>query len=154
MKRSFDPAVLEMMDRPQPVSPELERDLARIRQFNRWFGSYRLILRFMRRWIEPGARFHERRTFLGRTAELELEVTAYEQDRRFDVKCVSGPVRFEILHLFEAVAGDTVLRVTAEAPIGGALRLAAAMAKRQAERQFRSDLARLKGLLERQGSDP
>ncbi|TML02821.1 MAG: hypothetical protein E6G36_10960 [Actinobacteria bacterium] len=105
-------------------------------------------------WIEPGARFRERRTFLGRTAELELEVTAYEQDRRFDVKCVSGPVRFEILHLFEAVAGDTVLRVTAEAPIGGALRLAAAMAKRQAERQFRSDLARLKGLLERQGSDP
>src|SRR6059058_3455649 len=70
-------------------------------------------------WIEPGKRFRERRSFLGRTASLELEVTAYEQDRRFDVKSVSGPVRFEILHLFEAVAGDTVLRVTAEAPIGG-----------------------------------
>ena len=55
MKRSFDPAVLEMMDRPQPVSPELERDLERIRQLNRWFGSHRLVLRFMRRWIEPGA---------------------------------------------------------------------------------------------------
>ena len=27
MKRSFDPAVPEMMDRPQPVSHELERDL-------------------------------------------------------------------------------------------------------------------------------
>jgi hypothetical protein len=54
MKRSFDPAVLEMMDRPQPVSPELERDLERIRQFNRWFGSYRLILSFVRRWIKPG----------------------------------------------------------------------------------------------------
>src|SRR6266545_5211439 len=56
MKRSFDPAVLEMMDRPQPVSPELERDLERIRQLNRWFGSHRLVLRFMRRWIEPGDR--------------------------------------------------------------------------------------------------
>ena len=56
MKRSFDPAVLEMMDRPQPVSPELERDLERIRQLNRWFGSYRLVLRFMRRWIKPGVR--------------------------------------------------------------------------------------------------
>src|SRR5439155_5929166 len=56
MKRSFDPAVLEMMDRPQPVSAELERDLERIRQLNRWFGSYRLILGFMRRWIKPGAR--------------------------------------------------------------------------------------------------
>jgi SAM-dependent methyltransferase len=53
MKRSFDPAVLEMMDRPQPVSAELERDLERIRQLNRWFGSYRLICHFVRRWIKP-----------------------------------------------------------------------------------------------------
>ena len=55
MKRSFDPAVLEMMDRPQPVSAELDRDLERLRQLNRWFGSYRLVLFFMRRWIKPGA---------------------------------------------------------------------------------------------------
>jgi 2-polyprenyl-3-methyl-5-hydroxy-6-metoxy-1,4-benzoquinol methylase len=54
MRRSFDPAVLEMMDRPQPVSAELERDLERIRQLNRWFGSYRLIGYFVRRWIKPG----------------------------------------------------------------------------------------------------
>src|SRR6266480_6199395 len=56
MKRNFDPAVLEMMDRPQPVSAELERDLKRIRQLNRWFGSYRLVLSFMRRWIIPRTR--------------------------------------------------------------------------------------------------
>ena len=56
MKRSFDPAVLEMMDRPQPVSPELERDLERLRQLNRWFGSHYLVLTLMRRWIMPGAR--------------------------------------------------------------------------------------------------
>jgi 2-polyprenyl-3-methyl-5-hydroxy-6-metoxy-1,4-benzoquinol methylase len=56
MKRTFDPAVLEMMDRPQPVSAELECDLQRIRQLNRWFGSYRLLLVFMRRWIKPGTR--------------------------------------------------------------------------------------------------
>ncbi len=56
MKRSFDPAILEMMDRPQPVSLELERDLERIRQLNRWFGSYRLVLSFMRRWIRPDER--------------------------------------------------------------------------------------------------
>jgi 2-polyprenyl-3-methyl-5-hydroxy-6-metoxy-1,4-benzoquinol methylase len=54
MKRHFDPAVLEMMDRPQPISAELERDLERIRQLNRWFGSYRLICHFVRRWIKPG----------------------------------------------------------------------------------------------------
>jgi len=53
MKRSFDPEVLEMMDRDQPVSAELECDLKRIRQLNRWFGSYRLVLDFVRDWIKP-----------------------------------------------------------------------------------------------------
>jgi hypothetical protein len=56
MKRRFDPAILEMMDRPQPVSVELERDLKRIRQMNRWFGSYHLILGFIRSWIRPADR--------------------------------------------------------------------------------------------------
>jgi 2-polyprenyl-3-methyl-5-hydroxy-6-metoxy-1,4-benzoquinol methylase len=53
MKRNFDPAVLEMMDRDQPPPAELERDLERIRQLNRWFGSYRLVLSFIRNWIKP-----------------------------------------------------------------------------------------------------
>src|ERR1051326_5337210 len=55
MQRSFYHSVLELMCRPQPVSPELRRDLERLRQLNRWFGSYRLISAFMRRWIMPGA---------------------------------------------------------------------------------------------------
>src|ERR1700739_4173506 len=45
-----------MMDRPQPISVELERDLHNIRQLNRWFGSHALILSFARRWIRPKAR--------------------------------------------------------------------------------------------------
>jgi len=53
MKRHFDPAVLEMMDRDQVPSPELERDLQRLRQLNCWFGSYHLVLSFIRRWIRP-----------------------------------------------------------------------------------------------------
>lgn len=44
------------MDRPQPVSAELERDLRNLRQLNRFFGSHRLIMRFLRRWLKPGAR--------------------------------------------------------------------------------------------------
>jgi 2-polyprenyl-3-methyl-5-hydroxy-6-metoxy-1,4-benzoquinol methylase len=56
MKRRFDPAVPELMDRPQPVSEELERDLHNLRQLNRFFGSYGLVLRFLREWIKPGGR--------------------------------------------------------------------------------------------------
>jgi 2-polyprenyl-3-methyl-5-hydroxy-6-metoxy-1,4-benzoquinol methylase len=54
LKRQFDPAQPELMDRPQPVSAELESDLRNLRQLNRYFGSYRLIEFFLRRWIKPG----------------------------------------------------------------------------------------------------
>lgn len=55
MKRSFNPAEPELMDRPQPVTPELASDLRNLRQLNRYFGSYRLIEHFLRRWIQPRA---------------------------------------------------------------------------------------------------
>lgn len=55
MKRSFDPAEPELMDRPQPVTPELVSDLRNLRQLNRHFGSYALIESFLRRWILPGS---------------------------------------------------------------------------------------------------
>jgi SAM-dependent methyltransferase len=54
--RKFDPATPELMDRPQPVSPELDADLHNLRQLNRYFGSYRLIQHFLRRWIRPRTR--------------------------------------------------------------------------------------------------
>lgn len=55
MKRQFDPAQPELMDRPQPVTAELVSDLRNLRQLNRYFGSYALIRHFFRRWIQPGA---------------------------------------------------------------------------------------------------
>ena len=55
MYRQFDPNTLELMDRPQSVSVELDRDLRNLRQLNRWFGSYSLISSFLGRWINPGA---------------------------------------------------------------------------------------------------
>src|SRR6185369_6688142 len=54
VKRRFDPAQPELMDRPQPVSVELERDLRNLCQLNRFFGSHRLIRKFLERWIKPG----------------------------------------------------------------------------------------------------
>ena len=56
MKRQFDPAAPELMDRPQPVSTELEIDLRNLRALNRWFGSYGLIENFLRNWIRHGDR--------------------------------------------------------------------------------------------------
>jgi len=104
-------------------------------------------------WIEEGKRFRERRTFMGRSADLELEVTAFEPDWRFDVEAVKAPVKFGIHHSFEAVDGGTLVRVHGGAKLSGALRFAGRMAKRQAEGQFRNDFARLKEVLERRDEE-
>ena len=55
--RDFDPATPELMDRPQPVSQELEVDLENLVGINRHFGSHRLIRWFLRRWFKPGASY-------------------------------------------------------------------------------------------------
>src|SRR5207248_11571366 len=44
------------MDQPQRVTRELERDLANLRSFNRWFGSYRLVRHFLQRWFRPNGK--------------------------------------------------------------------------------------------------
>ena len=53
MKRQFNPAFPEWMDRLQPVSSALERDLANLRSLNRWFGSHRIVRHFLARWLKP-----------------------------------------------------------------------------------------------------
>ncbi len=52
--REFDPAEPELMDRPQPVTQELEIDLANLVGINRHFGSHRLVRGFVRRWFRAG----------------------------------------------------------------------------------------------------
>ena len=54
MPREFDADEPEMMDRPQPVSAELERDLLNLVSLNRWFGSHRQLLHFLHRWWRSG----------------------------------------------------------------------------------------------------
>lgn len=44
------------MDRPQPVSAELKRDLYNLYQLNRFFGSHQLVRHFLRKWIKSGSR--------------------------------------------------------------------------------------------------
>ena len=52
MKRAFDKEQPELMDRPQPVTPELEKDLANLVSLNRYFGSHRLVRRFLAGWLQ------------------------------------------------------------------------------------------------------
>ena len=57
MSRKFDPTEPELMDRPQAVSLELERDLDNLVSLNKHFGSHRLLLSFAARWLQPGGTY-------------------------------------------------------------------------------------------------
>jgi SAM-dependent methyltransferase len=54
MKRRFDEQEPELMDRPQPVTPELRADLENLVSLNARFGSHRLVRRFVGAWLNPG----------------------------------------------------------------------------------------------------
>jgi SAM-dependent methyltransferase len=53
-QRQFAAADPELMDRPDASPAELEAALQSLRGLNRYFGSYRIVLRFVRRWIRRG----------------------------------------------------------------------------------------------------
>lgn len=55
VKRAFATDEPELMDLPQPITAELEKDLANLASLNRYFGSHRLIRHFLARWLKPGA---------------------------------------------------------------------------------------------------
>ena len=95
-----------------------------------------------------GARIHERRTFLGREVTSEVEVTAYEPDRRFALRSLAGPLPFEAVHVLEPRDGGTRLVFHGNAEPGRFFKLGGSMVRRAAERQFRTDFERLKGILE------
>ena len=54
MKRAFDPQTPELMDRPQPVTPELEAAMRDLASINGYFGSHRLVRQFLALWLNPG----------------------------------------------------------------------------------------------------
>ncbi|MBA2623829.1 MAG: methyltransferase domain-containing protein [Chthoniobacterales bacterium] len=56
MRRQFEDGEPELMDRAGASPAHLERALASLRGLNRYFGSYRIVEHFLRRWVKPGDR--------------------------------------------------------------------------------------------------
>lgn len=98
--------------------------------------------------MRVGARVMETRNFLGRRAESTLEVTEYVPGRKYSLRVVSGPLPFEVRHELSPEDGGTRLGWAAEADTSRFPKLAVRMMAGTAERQFKSDLDRLKLLLE------
>jgi uncharacterized protein YndB with AHSA1/START domain len=98
--------------------------------------------------MREGTRIKERRRLLGREAQTELEVTAYEPPRRLTLRSLSGPVRLTVDHELVEKDGGTLLRLVAEGQSSTFLKLAQPLLARTVEGELRSDFGRLKEILE------
>ena len=87
---------------------------------------------------------------MGRRVESTQEVVEYEPNSKYAIKSTSGPVASQDNYTFESVAGGTKLTRVAEAEVSGVFKLAEPLFARMMRRQFETNFANLKDLLEAQ----
>jgi len=98
--------------------------------------------------IGVGSQITDVRKFLGRDMDSKLEVTAYELNKKFSEKVVSGPLQFEIIETFEPSVTGTKVSLLAFGEPGGFFKLAEGMVQKQIQSQLEGDAQRLKKVLE------
>ena len=84
----------------------------------------------------------------GRQMERESVFTEYESNRKITQKSTSGPVPFEVQFRYEPVEGGTRVLIIAEARPTGLFKLAGPLLMRLRKRQFATDLANVKAMIE------
>jgi hypothetical protein len=85
---------------------------------------------------------------LGRRIDSVQEVTRYEPNSAFTIKAASGPLKTEDEFIFKPVAGDTKVTRVTRGEVGGFFRVAEPLVVRMIGRQFDTNFANLKDLLE------
>jgi carbon monoxide dehydrogenase subunit G len=101
-----------------------------------------------------GTRLREvRRGPFGRNVEAIVEISAYEPNRRFDLRIVSGPLPIDGSHEFHGTDAGTRVDFVAQGQPGGVLRFAEPLLARVLKRQFSGYYERLKDQLESRGPD-
>jgi uncharacterized membrane protein len=87
-------------------------------------------------------------TMLGRRINSEQEITEYEPNRLVSRKTKSGPFPFEVHVKFERAGGGTQINAAIDGEPRGFFKLAEPLLERAVKRQFDSDLANLKDMME------
>jgi len=96
-----------------------------------------------------GTRLREvRRGPFGRNIEAIVEISAYEPNRRFDLRIVSGPLPIDGSHEFHERDGGTRIDFMAQGQPTGVMRLAEPFLRGAMKRQFSGYYERLKSRLE------
>jgi uncharacterized membrane protein len=97
-----------------------------------------------------GTTFSSVAKVLGRQIENTIEVTEYEPNSKWSLKPTSGPVSGEIEFHFEPAPSGTKFSVALDADAGGFFKLGEPLVNRMLQRQYETNGATLKDLLEAQ----
>lgn len=101
----------------------------------------------VRKLLTPSWNYRKRR-LIQKVVEAKLEVTAFEMNKKFAHKVVSGSFPFEIIQTFEPSDGGTKINLVAQGEPGGFFKLAEGMVQKQLQSQLEGDSQRLKKALE------
>lgn len=85
---------------------------------------------------------------LGREIAIDVEVTALEPGARFGYRPIKGPLRTNNLYRFESQDGGTLVVLTDDIKLKGALRILTPVMPALVRSGYRRNLAGLKTLLE------
>lgn len=100
--------------------------------------------------VGVGTRYKHTLKFMGLTDQTEPEVTVYNPPHAFAYKDPDAPVSFETFYTFDEVPGGTQVNVRIESDLSQSFlgKLALPMFLKALRRQFDSDMAMLKEMLE------
>ena len=90
---------------------------------------------------------------LGRRIEIASELTDYEEDRVLGFKSISGPIPVTGSYSFEPDGEGTKVTFTLQGEAGGFFKLAEPIVARATQRQWETNLANLKDLLEQRDAE-
>ncbi len=113
-----------------------------------WVGELRESKKTSAGPVGMGMTFRHVVGLWGRRLEVNHKLTEYEPNRKFGFKSTSGPVPNEAEWTFESVTGGTKITVSIEAEPGGFFKIAVPLLRRMFRRQWQTNLANLKDLLE------
>lgn len=99
--------------------------------------------------VTVGSRFRETRRVMGKEAQAELEIAAYEPPVRYAVRNVTSGVEATYAYALRPDGGGTAIRLLCEIRAHGLRRLSALLLAQVLRRQDRVHLAKLKEAVEK-----
>jgi len=98
--------------------------------------------------IGIGSLFRAVGHFMGQRIESVYEVTEFEPNKRYGFKSRSGPMDSDTLYTFEVTNGSTKINISTRVRSGDLFKPGDIAVEKKVKKQYRENLALLKGILE------